>query len=138
MLSASLMGLLGFAAWAVLLVFVVLLFRTAVVFAGKKRANSWPRGDKAPADEPGIITRIGHAHLNAVENLPIFVALVAIAFASDQLAITDKFAMWVLYARIAQSVTHMIGVTHWLVFIRANFFAIQLLLYGFMILGLLP
>jgi len=136
-MSASLIALLGFAAWTVLLVFAVLLFRTALVFAMKKKANSWPRGQPPPADEPGIITRIGHAHQNCVEGLPIFAAIVAAATAAGKLGAIDAVAMWVLYARIAQSVTHMIGVTHWLVFIRANFFTVQLLLYAYMIWGLL-
>jgi uncharacterized MAPEG superfamily protein len=136
-MSASLTALLGFTAWSLSLVFVVLLFRTSVVFLGKKRANSWPRGEKPPAEEPGLITRIGHAHLNTLEGLPIFAAIVLAASVAGKLAVTDAVALWVLYARIAQSVTHMIGVTHWLVFIRANFFAVQLLLYAYMIWGLL-
>lgn len=135
-MSASLVALLGFAAWTIALVFGVLLYRTGMVTAGKRRANAWTRGEKAP-DEPGVVTRMGHAHQNAVENLPIFAAIVAVAAAAGKLAITDAVAMWVLYARIAQSVTHLIGISHWLVFIRANFFAIQLLLYGYMIWGLL-
>jgi uncharacterized MAPEG superfamily protein len=137
-MSASLYSLLGFVAWTLLLVFVVLLYRTAIVFARRKLANSWPRGEKPPTDEPGVITRIGHAHLNCVESLPIFASLVAIAALSGQMQYTDPIAPWVVAARVGQSVTHMIGTTHWLVFIRANFFAIQLLLYGAMMLGLLP
>jgi uncharacterized MAPEG superfamily protein len=137
-MSASLDALLGFTAWTLVLVFIVLLYRTAIVFTGKQRANAWPRGMPPPAGEPPFFTRVGHAHQNCVEGLPIFAALVAIAALSDQLAITDKLAWWVVAARIAQSVTHMIGTTHWLVFVRANFFAVQLLLYAFMIIGLLP
>ena len=136
-MSASLTALLAFAAWAVFLVFIVLLYRTGIVFAGKRRANSWPRGDKPPTDEPGVITRIGHAHLNALEGLPIFAAIILVAGAAGKFNVTDPVAFWVVAARIAQSVTHTIGVTHWLVFIRANFFAVQLLLYAYMIWRLL-
>jgi uncharacterized MAPEG superfamily protein len=136
--SVSLIALLGFVGWTVFLVFVVLLIRTVAVFTGRKKANAWPRGQPPPADEPGFVTRIGHAHLNCIESLPVFAALIAVAAASGQLGVTDKVAMWVLYARIAQSVTHMIGVTHWLVFIRANFLAVQLALFAYMTLGLFP
>ena len=135
-MSTSLTALLGFTAWAVLLVFVVLLCRTLVVFTGKHKANSWPRGEKPPTDEPGLVTRIGHAHLNTLESLPVFAAIVLTAAVTGKAAVIDGIAMWVLYARIAQSVTHMIGVTHWLVFIRANFLAVQLLLFAWMIWGL--
>jgi uncharacterized MAPEG superfamily protein len=136
-MSTSLTALLGFTGWTIALVFVVLLYRTGVVFARRHTANSWPRGQQPPKDEPGIVTRIGHAHLNCLEGLPIFAAIVLVAGAAGKYPVTDPVAMWVLYARMAQSVTHMIGVTHWLVFIRANFFTIQLLLYAYMIWGLL-
>ena len=137
-MTTSLYALLAFTAWTLLLVFVVLLYRTGIVFMRRHPANSWPRGEKPPTDEPGVVTRMGHAYLNCLEGLPVFAALIAIAAISGQLQYTDPLAPWVVVARVGQSVTHMIGVSHWLVFIRANFFAAQLLLYGAMILGLLP
>lgn len=136
-MSASLAGLLGFTSWALLLVFGVLLYRTAVVFMGRKKANSWGRGLPPPADEPGLVTRMGHAHQNTLEGLPVFAAIILVATLAGKLGVTDSVAMWVLYARIAQSVTHLIGTSHWLVFIRANFFAVQLLLYAYMIWGMI-
>lgn len=136
MLSASLAGLLGFAAWTLLLVFAVLLYRTGIVFAGRSRANAWTRGLPPPAGEPGLVTRLGHAHQNCLEGLPLFATIVLVASLAGKLHVTDTVAMWVLYARMAQSVTHMIGISHWLVFIRANFFAAQLLLYAYMIWGI--
>lgn len=135
-MSASLTALLGFTGWTVLLVLGVLLYRTAIVFAGRKKANAWMRGTPPPAGEPGVVTRMGHAHQNALEGLPIFAAIIAVAAAAGRLPVTDAVAMWVLYARIAQSLTHLVGTTHWLVFIRANFFTVQLLLYAYMIWGL--
>lgn len=135
-MSTSLTALLGFAGWTVLLVLLVLFYRTFLVFTGQKKANSWPRGEPAPA-QADFFTRMGHAHQNCLEGLPIFAAIVVAASASGKLVVIDAVALWVLYARIAQSVTHLIGTTHWLVFIRANFFAAQLLLYGYMIWGLL-
>jgi uncharacterized MAPEG superfamily protein len=135
-MSASVVALLGFAGWTVLLVFVVLLQRTAVVMFKRTPANSWPRGT-TNSDDPPIIIRIRDAHLNCTENLPIFAAIVAAAAALGKLPATDAVALWVLYARLAQSVTHLIGVTHWLVFARASFFSVQLLLYGWMIWRLL-
>lgn len=136
-MSASLAGLLGFTSWTLLLVSGVLLYRTAIVFRGRKKANSWGRGLPPPSDEPGVVTRMGHAHQNALEGLPVFAAIILVATLAGKLDVTDSVALWVLYARIAQSVTHLIGTTHWLVFIRANFFTIQLLLYAYMIWGMI-
>lgn len=135
-LSASAIALLGFAAWTILLVFAVLMYRTLLVFTGKTPANSWPRGTLNPSD-PGIMVRIQHAHLNCLEGLPIFAAVLLVAGLSGKLPFTDTVAMYVLYARIAQTVTHLVGVNHWLVMLRATFFSIQLLLYAYMVWGLL-
>lgn len=132
-MTSTMIALLGFAAWTILLVFAVLLYRTGIVMAGKRPANSWPRGGPLPAGEPALMVRMRDAHQNCLEGLPIFAAIVLVATAAGKLAVTEPLAMFVLYARIAQSVTHLIGTTHWLVFIRASFFSVQLFLYAWMI-----
>lgn len=128
-------ALLLFAAWTLLLMFIYVGYRVALVLALKKPANSWGRGEKT--DDPAFITRAQHAHLNCLENLPVFAAIVLAAVALNKTAVVDAVAMWVLYARLAQSITHLIGVSHWLVFIRANFLVVQAALFAYMIWGLL-
>ena len=128
-------ALLLFAAWTLLLMFTYVGYRVALVLAMKKPANSWGRGDKT--DDPAFITRAQHAHLNALENLPVFAAIVLAAVALNKTPVVDQVAAFVLYARLAQSIVHLIGVNHWLVFIRANFLVIQAALFLYMIWGLL-
>ena len=81
--------------------------------------------------------RAKHAHLNCLENLPIFAAIVLAGVAMGKAPVVDQVAAWVLYARLAQSTVHLIGVNHWLVFIRANFLVVQAALFLYMIWGLL-
>lgn len=128
-------ALLLFAAWTLVLMFTYVGYRVALVLAMKKKANSWTRGQVA--DDPPFITRAQHAHLNCLENLPIFAAIVLAGVALGKSAVIDQVAVFVLCARLAQSVTHLIGVSHWLVFIRANFLVVQAALFGYMIWGLL-
>jgi uncharacterized MAPEG superfamily protein len=128
-------ALLLFAAWTLVLMFTYVGYRVALVLAMKKPANSWGRDDKV--DDPGFIVRAKHAHLNALENLPVFAAIVLAAVALDKTGVVDPVAPWVLYARLAQSAVHLIGVNHWLVFIRANFLVVQAALFLYMIWGLL-
>lgn len=128
-------ALLLFAAWTLVLMFTYVGYRVALVLAMKKPANSWGRDDKA--DDPPFIVRAKHAHLNALENLPLFAAIVAAALALDRMPVVDQVGAFVLYARLAQSTVHLIGVNHWLVFIRANFLVIQAALFAYMIWGLL-
>lgn len=128
-------ALLLFAAWTLVLMFTYVGYRVVLVLAMKKPANSWGRDDKA--DDPAFIVRAKHAHLNALENLPVFAAIVLAAVALGKSPVVDQVAALVLYARLAQSTVHLIGVNHWLVFIRANFLVIQAALFAYMIWGLL-
>ena len=128
-------ALLLFAVWTLVLMFIYAGYRIALVLAMKKKANSWTRGQ--PTDDPPFITRASHAHINCVENLPVFAAIVLAAYALGKVPVVDTVAAWVLYLRIAQSVTHLIGISHWLVFIRGTFFTLQALLYLYMVWGLL-
>jgi uncharacterized MAPEG superfamily protein len=129
----GLTALLLFAAWTLVLMFIYVGYRVALTL--KKKANSWGRVD-ADVDPP-FIQRAHHAHLNCVENLPVFAAIVLSAYFMNKGAVVDAVAMWVVYLRVAQSATHLIGTNAALVFIRANFFLLQALLYVYMIWGLL-
>ena len=130
----SLSALIGFAIWTVLLVLVAVGWRVAEVLRGRS-ADSWTRGGTTV--RPAFITRVEHAHLNCVENLPVFAAVVLAAAAMGKSTLTDAFAPIVLYARLGQSVTHMIGVSHILVLVRATFFTVQIALLLWMALSLL-
>ncbi len=130
----SMQALIGFTAWTVLLVLIIFAWRGIEIVINGKKADSWTRGKDV--EEPGLIRRIEHAHINCLENLPIFAVIVLAAAAMGKSAVTEPYAMYVLYARLAQSVTHMIGVSHWLVMLRATFWAIQLILFVVMLLGL--
>lgn len=129
----GMMALVGFTAWALLLVAVVVSWRVVEVLRGKP-ANSWTRG--TAVDQPSFVKRAEHAHLNTLENLPIFAAIVLVAQALGKTGPVDTVAAWILYARLAQSITHLIGVSHWLVLIRATFYTVQLALFAYLLWGL--
>ncbi len=126
-MNPALVALAGFAGWTVLLLLTVANLRVANFITGKKAINAFsPTGE----DLPGFGHRVTRAHLNCVENLPIFAALVAAAGLSGQLSIMEGTVMYVLYARIAQSVAHMISTATLVVWVRATFFFVQVLLMG--------
>lgn len=123
----------------VLFMVVILLVnvghRIPLVLLGKKPGNFWTRGNET--GESGVIVRAGHAHANCVENLPLFAAVVLAAAATGQAAVVDGCAAWVLYARIAQSVVHLIGTSTPLVLARATFFLVQVILVVYMAYGVI-
>lgn len=128
-------ALLLFTAWTVVLMFTYVNYRVLLVLANKKKANAWTRGQ--PTDDPPFVQRAQNAHYNCVENLPVYAAIVLAANALGKNAVVDGVAMIFLAARLAQSLVHLASISHWMVFLRANLFVVQVVLYFYMIWGLL-
>ncbi len=99
--------------------------------------NPYSAANHRPTDDPGFVVRAQHAHMNCVENLPVFAAIVLSAYALGRPGVADGVASYVLGARLAQSSVHLIGVNHWLVFVRGTLFTIQVVLFLYMIRELL-
>ena len=128
-------ALLGFAAWILLLIAGVFLYRGMRFLTGTP-INHWPRGNK-PADDAPFVKRLEDAHANCLENLPVFAVIVLVAAALGRLADIQALAPWVLYARIGQSLAHLSGTGPVNVFVRASFWSAQLALFGWMLVKLL-
>ncbi|MBK6929217.1 MAG: MAPEG family protein [Comamonadaceae bacterium] len=128
-------ALLGFAAWTLLLIAGVFLYRGMRFLTGTP-INHWPRGNK-PADDAPFVKRLEDAHANCLENLPVFAVIVLVAAALGRLADIQALAPWVLYARIGQSLAHLSGTGPVNVFVRASFWSVQLALFGWMLVKLL-
>lgn len=122
-LTATVGALLGFTAVTIALVTTVVLYRTALVFTGQRKADSFPRRGY---EAPDFIQRLQDAHANCVENLPLVAAIILAAVATGQTAVTDPLACYLLYARIGQSVVHAIAVNHWMVMLRATLYTVQI------------
>lgn len=131
----ALQTLLGFAAWTLLLIAGVFLYRGMRLLTGTP-INHWPRGNK-PADDAPFVKRLEDAHANCLENLPVFAVIVLVAAALGRLADIQALAPWVLYARIGQSLAHLSGTGPVNVFVRASFWSVQLALFGWMLVKLL-
>jgi uncharacterized MAPEG superfamily protein len=130
----GMIAVLWFALWTLLLVFVSVNWRVIEVLRGKGM-NSWGRDDGIPV--PELVKRMQHAHLNCLENLPIFAVLVFAAAGLQKSVVVDSVACYVLYARVAQSLVHLIGTSHALVFVRATFYVAQVLMFFYMFWSLL-
>ena len=125
-MGATLTALAGFAAWYVVLTILMGTFRMSRMVSAGKAANSFAVNG---SDLPGFGERVTRARDNCYETLPIFAALALVAYASNRLAVTDPLAMWVLYARIGQSLCHLASLSVPVVLLRANLFFAQVLIY---------
>jgi uncharacterized MAPEG superfamily protein len=117
-----------------LLVFVLANLRLVIAMQGEKALNSFsPDG----SDLEGFGRRLTRAHLNCLEFLPVFGAVALAAYGSGQLSVTDPLAMVLLYARLAQSIVHMISVAAPAVLVRATCFVVQLGIVAYWIFQLM-
>lgn len=113
-MSTSVAALLGFAAWTLVLVVIMIGYRGVRVLTGQLKADAWTRG--RAVEDPPVIKRLTDAHANCLELLPVVAAILLAAVATDNAAVTNGLALWLLAARIGQSVAHIISVHHLVIF----------------------
>jgi len=126
-MSNTIIALGGFALWTLVLVLSVATFRIVsdfILHRGIPLNNFAADG----SDVPGFGQRLTRAHLNCLEVLPIFAAVALAASLAGQVTLLEPTVMYILYARVAQSVVHLISTSLIAVLVRATFFIIQLAL----------
>ena len=116
--------LLGYAGWAIALVLALAVVRVSQVLAGTKRPNEFPSGVPHGSDREW---RLNRAHVNCLENLPVFAAVVLVgAVLSVESPTLDRLAIGVLAARVGQSLVHIASGSSLAVNARFTFFGTQI------------
>ena len=123
-LPQSIVALVFYALWAIALVLMIAVDRLLLIFRGQVKNNEFlsgvPHGNEA-------YWRINRAHLNTVENLPIFAAIVLAAWvAGAESHLFNLLAMLVLAARIVQSIIHIMSGGQIATWFRTTMFAVQI------------
>ena len=126
-------ALLGYAAWTLVLLTTLGLWRTSLVMNRKRAANSFAASGE---DVEGFARRLTRAHANCYENLPVAGAVLLYAIAADRTAVTDGLAYIFLAARLLQSLTHLASTSNMAVTVRFAFFLVQIGILAYWLLGL--
>lgn len=121
-MTNSLLALLGFAAWTLLLLMGIALLRSYYTLLGGRYANSFAVMGE---DVSPFSARLCRAHANCYENLPTFAAIIAVAALSGNAQITEPLALWALAARVAQSTVHLISTRNRAVMMRFSLLMVQ-------------
>lgn len=101
----SIIALTFYALWGIVLVLMVAAERVMMVVSGKAAITDFTPGMKHGSDS---YWRINRAHLNTLENLPIFGALVLAGWVSGlDTATFNMLAVIVVVARVVQSLIHI-------------------------------
>jgi len=120
----SITALIAYALWAIALVITLAIVRTSMVLRGEAKANSFAAGVPHGGD---TYWRLNRAHLNTLENLPIFAAIVLSGWVVGmESAMFNRLAVIVVVARIVQSIIHVTSGSVAAVSFRFTAFAVQL------------
>ena len=117
--------LLGFAAWTLLILFATVgVYRWSRILTGRTAIATW-RADEQQGSE--WYRRAMRAHINCLENLPIYTAIVVALLAVRVTSpILDGLAITILVARICQSSIHLLlEQTNMVAGIRFAFYFLQ-------------
>ncbi|HYV56296.1 MAG TPA: MAPEG family protein [Candidatus Nitrosopolaris sp.] len=128
-LSVPLACLLALVVWTVTLVLALTMVRLRHLKEGGSVR------DFGVPDDRRLVWRLFRAHANALENLPLFAAVVLVATVAGRSgAVLDALAGIYLCARIAQSIVHVRPGAGLRFNIRFGFFVVQLAcLIGFVV-----
>jgi uncharacterized MAPEG superfamily protein len=127
MMSIPVWVLLAFAVWTMLvLMLTVGIYRWGLVFAGRAEVKEF-RADRVEGSD--WYRRSMRAHLNCVENLPVYGAIVLVIVVSGAGSSTlDILALTLMGARVMQTLIHVAFVqTNFVAVLRFGFFFVQLI-----------
>lgn len=129
-MTTTMVAALGYIAWTLILMMVMEIFRIYITVKTGRAANNFlPDG----SDISPFAHRLARAHANCYENFPIIAGALFFAIVSDLQSITDPLALWLLGARMAQSITHLISGSAQVVTIRFLFYITQLSIVAYWI-----
>ena len=121
-MSQTLLALLGFISWALLLLVLMEVIRSRLVLAGQVAANGF---NPENSNLSPFMQRLARAHANCLEGLPIFGGLMLVAVMAGKSSFTDPLACILLGARIVQSSIHLASTSPAAVTARFVAFAVQ-------------
>ena len=104
-MNVPVLVLLGFAAWTLLMLFGSIgVYRWSRILTGRASIAEW-RADLPQGSD--WYQRAMRAHMNCVENLPVYAAIVVALMAKGlQSPLMDRLAITILVARIGQTRAH--------------------------------
>ncbi len=111
----------------------LLTLRSVLVLNGKIAINQF-LPDGSDINEANV--RFLRALSNSLENLPILIGVLLLAVTMQAQAITDPLAIFILLARMAQSICHMLSTSPLFVAARFSFYLVQILLVAYILLQL--
>lgn len=121
-MNNTILAVLGYLGWTVFLLAWLESYRTLLVMKKEKAPNGF-QTDGSDMSPFGL--RLTRTFGNCMESFTFIGGTMLLAIAAGAAAITNPLALYLLLARVGQSVTHLISTSEIAVQIRFVFFLIQ-------------
>lgn len=132
-MTPTLLALLGFLSWTLVLLILMEALRGWLVVSGRVPANGFS------PDNAGLspfMQRLARAHANCLEGLALFGGFMLLAVIAGRSQITDPLAFVLLGARIAQSLVHLASTSALAVTLRFAAFTVQMAIVAYWAMAL--
>jgi uncharacterized MAPEG superfamily protein len=124
-MTPTLTALVGFALWTIALTALIPLVRMVIMQTTGRKPGEF---DASGKNIGGFSFRLARAHANCCEFLPIFGVVMLTAHVSGNGALSDPWALWILYFRLGQSLVHLSSISNAMLFVRFLLFIPQVVL----------
>lgn len=133
-MSYTIIALVGYIAWTMLLLLALATYRTSLVSSKQRQSLKFASDG---SDVPDFGHRLTRAQANCVESFAFIGGTLLLALATNSAVITDGLALVLLGARLAQSIVHIVSTSSMAIQIRFVFFLIQFGICGYWLYMLL-
>ncbi|WP_026376731.1 MAPEG family protein [Aestuariibacter salexigens] len=127
-MNATILALAGYIGWTLLLLLALATYRSVMAISGQHKGL---RFQADGFDVPELGYRLTRAQANCVESFSFIGGLMLMAMALDVTAITDPLALWLLAARVGQSIVHIVSISNAAIQLRFLLFLVQFLICAY-------
>ncbi|MDT0596233.1 MAPEG family protein [Glaciecola petra] len=121
-MNYTILALIAYILWTMLLLLSLAGFRT---FYNKANNRKSLKFDASGNDVGGFGERLTRAHANCYESFVFVAGPMIVALATGSAAITNGLAIYMILARLAQSIVHIASVANIAIILRFVFFLVQ-------------
>jgi uncharacterized MAPEG superfamily protein len=121
-MNSTILALIGYISWTMLVLICLEAYRTVQVMKEKRAPNSF---NTDGSDVTPFGQRLTRTLGNCIESFPLIGGTMLLALATGASAITDGLALYLLIARLGQSIVHLISTSELAVQVRFVFFVVQ-------------
>lgn len=121
-MNYTILAVVAYILWTMLLLLALAGYRTAYNKSNNRKSLKF---DASGSDVGGFGERLTRAHANCYESFVFVIGPMILALATGSAAITNGLAIYMILARLAQSIVHILSVANIAITLRFVLFLVQ-------------